>query len=107
MLSELTMRSFLRNLCAVTVMAARKKPVQIYLEEHQHRLLREIARRRRVSIARLLREGADQVIREALPPENDPLMELPTPAVPGGPPDGAEQHDAYLTQTSRPRGRRR
>lgn len=88
-------------------MSARKKPIQIYLEEHQHRVLREIARRRRVSIARLLRDGADQVIREALPPENDPLMELPNLAASGGPKDGAEQHDAYLTQARSPRAHRR
>jgi len=88
-------------------MSARKRPVQIYLEEHQHRVLREIARRRRVSIALLLREGADQVIRDALPPENDPLMELPTLAVPGGPRDGADRHDAYLIQASSPRTHRR
>jgi len=90
-----------------TAMSARKRPVQIYLEEHQHRVLREIARRRRVSIALLLREGADQVIRDALPPEHDPLMELPALAVPGGPPDGAEQHDAYLVQAKNPRNHRR
>ncbi len=88
-------------------MAVRKKPVQVYLEEHQHRVLREIARRRRVSVARLLRDGADRVIRDALPPENDPLMELPTLAAPGGPRDGAEQHDAYLIQTRSPRDHKR
>lgn len=88
-------------------MSPRKKPVQVYLEEHQHRVLREIARRRRVSVARLLRDGADRVIREALPPEHDPLMELPTLAASGGPRDGAERHDAYLTQARSPQGRRR
>ncbi len=91
----------------VTIMPVRKKPVQVYLEERQYRVLREIARRRRVSVARILRDGADRVIRDALPPENDPLMELPTLAVPGGPRDGADQHDAYLTRARNPRGRRR
>jgi hypothetical protein len=88
-------------------MATRKKPVQIYLEEHQHRVLREIARRRRVSVARLLREGADWVTREALPPERDPLMEIPALAAAGGPRDGAERHDAYLYQTNASRARKR
>jgi hypothetical protein len=88
-------------------MSPRKKPVQVYLEEHQHRVLREIARRRRVSVARLLRDGADRVIRDALPPENDPLMELPTLAVSGGPRDGAEQHDAHLIQARSPRDHKR
>ncbi len=88
-------------------MSGRKKPVQIYLEEHQHRVLREIARRRRVSVARLLRDGADRVIRDALPPENDPLMELPTLAAPGGPRDGADQHDAYLIGAKSPRDHKR
>lgn len=88
-------------------MSVRKKPVQVYLEEHQHRVLREIARRRRVSVARLLRDGADRVIRDALPPEYDPLMELPTLAVPGGPRNGADQHDAYLIQARRPRDHKR
>lgn len=85
---------------------SRKKPVQVYLEEHQHRVLREIARRRRVSVARLLREGADRVIRDALPPEHDPLMELPNLAAAGGPGDGAERHDAYLYQAKATRARR-
>ncbi len=39
-----------------------------YLEEHQHRVLREIARRRRVSVGRLLRDGADRVMHEAPAP---------------------------------------
>lgn len=85
----------------------KKKPIQIYLEERQHDLLRKIALRRNVSLARLLREGADRVIEEALPPNADPLLELPTLAAPGGPRDGAENHDAYLVQAPRPRGRRR
>lgn len=85
----------------------KKRPIQIYLEDRQHRALREIARRRQVSLARLLREGADRVIEEALPPDADPLMELPALAVSGGPRNGAERHDAYLIQASRSRGRRR
>lgn len=88
-------------------MAVRKKPIQIYLEEHQHRVLREIARRRRVSVARLLRDGADRVIHDALPPDNDPLMELPSLAVSGGPKDGADQHDAYLIRARTPRDHKR
>jgi hypothetical protein len=84
-----------------------KKPIQIYLEDRQHRVLRAIARHRGVSLARLLREGADRVIEESLPPDADPLMDLPTLAAPGGPRDGAERHDAHLIQAQRPRGRRR
>ena len=88
-------------------MATRRKPIQIYLEDRQHRVLREIAGHRGVSLARLLREGADRVIEEALPPDADPLMELPALAAPGGPRDGAERHDAYLIRAQSPRGRRR
>jgi len=91
----------------VIEMAIKKRPIQIYLEDRQHRVLREIARRRDVSLACLLREGADRVIEEALPPDADPLMELPELAAPGGPRDGAERHDAYLVQAHSPRGRRR
>lgn len=79
--------------------------MQVYLEERQHRILRAIARRRRVSVARLLREGADRVIRDALPPEHDPLMELPNLAAAGGPSDGAARHDAYLYQAKATQGR--
>jgi len=85
----------------------KRKPIQIYLEKHQHSVLREIARRRNVPLARLLREGADRVIEDALPPEADPLMELPALAASGGPRDGAERHDAYLFQTNGPQGRQR
>lgn len=91
----------------VIEVAVKKRPIQIYLEDRQHRVLREIARRRDVSLACLLREGADRVIEEALPPDADPLMELPELAAPGGPRDGAERHDAYLVQARSPRGRRR
>ncbi len=87
-------------------MAARKKPIQIYLEEHQHRVLREIARRRRVSVAHLLRDGANRVIEATMPPDEDPLMHLPALAIPGGPRDGAKEHDAYLARTKSPRRRR-
>ncbi|MDR7537889.1 MAG: hypothetical protein QN183_16230 [Armatimonadota bacterium] len=85
----------------------KRKPLQIYLEERQDRALREIARRRNVSLARLLREGADRIIEEALPPQADPLMELPELAAPGGPPDGADHHDAYLVPPQRRRQSRR
>jgi hypothetical protein len=78
-------------------MALRKKPLQIYLEERQHRALRVIARRRGVSVARLLRDGADKVIAETVPPADDPLMDLIELAQSGGPRDGAERHDAYLS----------
>jgi hypothetical protein len=91
----------------VIEMTMKKRPIQIYLEDRQHRVLREIARHRGVSLARLLREGADRVIEETLPPDADPLMELPALAVPGGPRDGAERHDAHLIQAQSPRGRRR
>jgi hypothetical protein len=87
--------------------ASRLRPVQVYLEERQHRALKEIARRRRVPVARLIRAGAEHVIREALPPDQDPLADLAALAVSGGPADGAARHDAYLTGTARARRPRR
>ncbi len=84
----------------------KKRPFQIYLDEHQHRILRDLARRRRTSVAHLLREGAEHVIERALPPDADPLAELPALAAAGGPRDGAERHDAHLAETTRPRHRR-
>jgi hypothetical protein len=80
-------------------MTTAKKPVQIYLEEKQERILRRLAKENKVSLASLLRKGADHVIEELAPAEKDPLLDLPLIAEAGGPEYGSEKHDEYLTGT--------
>ena len=75
-----------------------RKPIQIYLYERQERILRRLAKERKVSMAALLRQGADKVIEELLPLEQDPLFDLPLVAEPGGPKFGSEKHDIYLNK---------
>jgi hypothetical protein len=84
-------------------MSTAKRPIQIYLEEKQEKALRRLAKERKVSMAALLRRGADKVIDELLPPEKDPLFDLPLVAESGAPADGAENHDRYLIKNRKER----
>lgn len=78
-----------------------KKPVQIYLEVKQERILRRLAKENKVSLASLLRRGADRVIEELAPVEKDPLFDLPLVAESGGPAYGSSEHDKHLNKESR------
>lgn len=86
-------------------MAKLKKPIQIYLEERQERVLRLLAKEKKISMAALLRQGADRVIEEMLPPDKDPLFDLPMIAESGGPKYGADKHDEYLNKQTKERKR--
>lgn len=81
-------------------MTTAKKPVQIYLEPKQERILRRLAKENKVSLASLLRRGADRVIEELAPVEEDPLFDLPLVAEGGGPKYGSEEHDEHLDKES-------
>lgn len=84
-------------------MAASEVRTQIYLPRRVHRALGETARRRGVSMAQLLREGAEIVLRRAQEEVPDPLAEL-IGSVKSGPADLSEKHDDYLNP---PRARRK
>jgi predicted DNA-binding ribbon-helix-helix protein len=81
-------------------MSASEVRTQIYLPRALHRALGQAARRRGVSMAQLLREGAEIVLREEAGEPTDPLASL-IGIVKGGPADLSENHDRYLHQERR------
>ncbi|MFN0074027.1 MAG: CopG family transcriptional regulator [Chloroflexota bacterium] len=70
-------------------------PMQIYLRTSQRDALESLARRRGVSMAELVRQGVDRILRD-LSPADDPLNEVIGLVKDDGPTDLAEKHDAYL-----------
>ena len=73
-----------------------KKPLQVYLRSDQLDALRALAARRGESLAALVREGVDIVLRE-VPPEEDPLLDL-VGLYDSGIGDLAEKHDEHLSE---------
>jgi len=74
------------------------KPFQVYLRPEQVEPLRALARRRKVSVAALVRQGIDQVL-AAVPPEEDPLWGIiGLVDNPSAPTDLAEKHDEYIVK---------
>jgi hypothetical protein len=74
---------------------------QVQLTETQAERLREVAMRRRVSLAALIRRGVDCVLEQEAKPDQDEidrrfLAFLGT--VDLGAPDVAENHDKYLAE---------
>lgn len=73
--------------------------VQAQLTEAQHAHLRRVSERRGVSVAALLREGADRVLREDAEPRDD-VWERAWRAIRGaqgsGRSDVSEDHDRHL-----------
>lgn len=75
-----------------------KKPLQVYLRPEQVEPLRALARRRKVSVAELVRQGVDRVL-AAVPPEEDPLWGIiGLVDNPSAPTDLAEKHDEYIVK---------
>ncbi len=75
---------------------AAKKPLQVYLRSDQLDALRALSKRRRESIAGLVRKGVDKLLDE-VPPEEDPLMGV-VGLYDSGVSDLAEKHDDYLAE---------
>jgi predicted DNA-binding protein len=73
-----------------------KKPIQIYLDDRQHRALKAIARNSGSSIAALVRESIERYL-EAIPIAEDPAMRIVALGG-GGPRDLARNHNKYLAQ---------
>jgi hypothetical protein len=78
--------------------------VQVLLTEEQDRRLEQVARRRRVSKASLVRQGVDIILRSATERADDAISGLVGQAGQVGRTDVARLHDAYLLGV---RGRKR
>jgi len=76
-------------------MAVTDVRTQIYLPRDLHRALRRVARQRRVSMAHLLRDAAEEAVRRTAPGPADPLADL-IGAAATGPRDLSSEHDHYL-----------
>jgi hypothetical protein len=74
-----------------------KKPIQIYVDERQHRALKTIARDSGSTVAALIRESIEKYL-ESIPVERDPALRIIELAGEEGPRDLAEKHDEYLAQ---------
>ena len=72
-----------------------RKPLQIYLEADQERVLRALAERERVSLAELIRRSVDHYLAELLPSEADPSLGL-VGLGHGGPQNLSTSHDELV-----------
>ena len=79
--------------------------VQVLLTEEQDRRLESLARRKRVSKTRLVREGVDLVLLRAEPETPDPLILLIGQAGRVGKRKVSIEHDAVLMSAERRRNR--
>jgi hypothetical protein len=79
--------------------------VQVLLTEEQDRQLESLARRLRVSKAKLVREGVDSVLQAKHKTSGDPLLGLIGHAGRIGRKDISRRHDAYLEAAERKRTR--
>jgi hypothetical protein len=75
--------------------AASEVRTQIYLPRRLHRALKRAAQTRGVSMAQLLRDAAEDVVRRTERTEDDPLRDV-IGVVRDAPSDLSEAHDHYL-----------
>jgi len=79
--------------------------VQVLLTEEQDRRLESLARRMRVSKAKLVREGVDLVLQHVERDGADPLLSLIGQAGRVGRKDVSTRHDAFLAAIERRQNR--
>ena len=82
----------------------KKKPVQIYIEPKQNKVLEVLAQKKGISKAEIIRLGIDKYLGE-LPVEDDPAMGI-IGLGKSGRDDIAESHDAYLVMLLNKKKRR-
>lgn len=73
-----------------------RRPLQVYLDERQIELLRDIAERRKTSMADIVRESIAQYF-ASLPLEDDPAMRI-IGLGRSDVTDGPENHDYYVAE---------
>ncbi len=81
----------------------KKKPIQIYLEPQQDYVLGNLAQKRGLSKAEIIRKSLDKYLRE-IPLEEDPGMGL-IGLGNSGKRDLSDRHDQYIAQSVRPKKR--
>ena len=83
----------------------KKKPVQVYLDHELDSGLSLVADKLNISKAEIIRRSLEEYLPHAIPPEEDPLMEMIGLAGDdsGLPSDLAENHDYYLAEWERER----
>lgn len=81
----------------------KKKPIQVYLDHKRDLGLSFVADKLNISKAEVIRRSLDEYLPHALPPEEDPLIEMIglLGDDSGLPEDLAENHDYYLTKWER------
>ena len=79
--------------------------VQVLLTEEQDRRLEALARKRRVSKGRLVREGIELLFKQGPADDTEPLLRLIGQAGRSGLRDGSIKHDEYLVAFERRRNR--
>jgi hypothetical protein len=82
----------------------KKKPIQIYIEPQQDYVLENLARKRGISKAEIIRKSLDKFLRE-IPLEEDPGMGL-IGLGKSGKRDLSDHYDKYLTKYVRQNKRR-
>jgi hypothetical protein len=81
----------------------RKKPIQIYIEPQQDYILWNLAKKKGISKAEIIRKSLDKYLRE-IPLEEDPGMGL-IGLGKSGKRDLSDRHDQYLTRSLRSKKR--
>lgn len=81
----------------------KKKPIQIYLDPQQNYALTALARNKGISKAGIIRESLERYLRE-IPVKDDPAIGL-VGLGSSGRHDLSENHDAYLAQHVRRKGK--
>jgi hypothetical protein len=81
----------------------KKKPIQVYIEPRQDYVLENLAQKRGLSKAEIIRKSIDKYLRE-IPPEEDPGMGL-IGLGNSGKKDLSDHHDQYLARCIRPKKR--
>lgn len=74
-----------------------KKPFQVYLRPEQLEALRDLAEKRNVSVAELVRQSVDMLLAE-VPAEEDALSDI-VGMFDSNVGDLAERHDDYLAES--------
>lgn len=72
------------------------KPLQVYLRPEQLNALRSLARRRRVAMSELVRQGVDEVL-AGIDSDEDPLSDI-VGMFDSGTGDLAAEHDRHLAE---------